>query len=244
MMFHVGRSGSTIVADLLARTSGVVWDGELFERFARTGRAPSGVSTYARIDLLALVRDRLGTFGDAAYGIEVKFFHLREAGVHDLSAFLDGADALGFGAFVALERRNLLRKVISSAVAHATGTYHLARTAVPTFQRVALDPERVAIDGRVAPLVDHLEGYERDFEQLRAGLGPRRALWLTYEDDVAPDPRRAYERICAFVGLEPAQVTVRLRRTTPFATRHVLANFAEVREALSATRFAWMLDAP
>ena len=72
-------------------------------------------------------------------------------------------------------------------------------------------------------------------------LTGREILDLTYEDDIADDPHRAYRRICDFLGVTPEPVEVRYGRTTPFPLSGVIENFDEVKAALASTEFEWML---
>jgi hypothetical protein len=69
----------------------------------------------------------------------------------------------------------------------------------------------------------------------------RDVLDLTYEDDVAADPVRAYRRICYFLGVKNEPVEIRYGRTTPQKLTEIIENFDEVKAALAGTEFEWML---
>ena len=67
-------------------------------------------------------------------------------------------------------------------------------------------------------------------------------LELSYEDDIAEDPRAAYARVCTWLGLEVVPAEPDLRRTNPRALREVISNWDEVANGLAGTPYAWMLE--
>lgn len=231
-MFHVGRSGSTVLADQLGQHPGVRWGKELFDP-KRHRLDPPGA-----LDLL----DRaVAAAGPRLFGFEVKFYHLAAAGL-DAASLLAALDRRGFGRFVVLRRRNLLRKIVSSQVARRTGRWHLPAGQAPELRPLRIDPQAVAIDGGTAPLLAVLARYEAEFRALEPLLQDREVLELHYEDDIAPDPGRAYRRTTAFLGLPGHEAAVRLRPTTPWPLAAVVENFAELRAHLAGTPYAWMAD--
>lgn len=242
-MIHVGRSGSTVVADLLGQHPLVRWDGEVYQRIFRVReRADGSLPPIAGIDPVRYLAGRAGRLGAAWYGFELKFFHLRLLGAQP-GAFVDALDSELPGLhWIVLRRRNTLRKVVSSLAARASGTWHLRPGAKAPRQRVHVDPAAVFVDREHRPLLELLAGYERDFAALGRRLAGRRALWLSYEDDVTTDPRRAYGRICEFVGLPAHAARVRRARTNPQPLAELIGNFDEVREALRGSGFEWMLE--
>lgn len=230
-MVHVGRSGSRVLASLLDQQPRVFWDGEIFEpdhRIWRPGRDP-----------LSVLDRRRRLAGRRWYGFELKFFHARLVGV-PFPELVEGLFERGFERFVVLRRRNTLRKVVSSIRLHAERRSH-RRTGEATLKRFALDVGDVRIDRDRKPLVDYLEDYERQFERLDALLAGREVLRLTYEEDIAADPTRAYRRCCEFLDLAPRPVSVTYGRTNPFPLEEILLNWSEVEEALRGGPFEWML---
>lgn len=234
-MLHVGRCGSTVVARMLDEHPDIAWDGEIFE--------PSH-----RVELDELPDLAPGEFisrrkarAPRHYGFETKYLpshHLGALGV-SLPEYLAMLRALGFHRFVALHRRNYLRRVVSGAVGRRAGTWHRATPGVSEPTAITLDPERVPF-GREQRLLDV-------FAELAAGeaalreLLPGNAVWLTYEDDIAPDPGGAYRRICALFGVKPVWATPKLFPTNPFPLRAILDNYDEVAAVLSGTPHEWML---
>lgn len=243
-MFHLGRSGSTVLADLLRQHRHVHWDGEIynqhFRRLVRTqgplkiGESDTGLDPARRFEECMHRSIR------RVYGFELKFCQLALAGV-DLEEYLDDVRRRGLSHWIVLERRNHLRKVVSAAIAQRTRQYHRRPWKEPTLHRVVIDVGALSIDYETRPLLEFLEGYRESFARLDRLLDGESVLRLTYEDDLAPDPLAAYRRICDFVGLEPRQPTIRYARMNPYPLSELIENYEEVERALVDTEYEWML---
>jgi len=244
VMFHVGRSGSRVLGDLFHQHPQVYWDGEVYERLFHDLERILGRQARAgdvTIDPTAHLQGRRvhACSRESLYGFEVEFFHLEILQL-ELVDFLHRLDALGFERFVVLERTNTLRKVISSLIAHKTGRWHVKQDGEDP-ARVRIDIDRVMIDRSEKTLIDYLCGYAESFRQLRAALQGRTTLYLTYEDDIYPDPLIAYRRTCSFLGLLPHDVAVRFKKTNPFELKQMVDNLEDVAKSLRGTPFEWMI---
>ena len=67
-------------------------------------------------------------------------------------------------------------------------------------------------------------------------------LELVYEDQIEHDPHMAYRDVCNFLDLPVVDVYLRHRKISPGRLTNLIANFDEVWDYLSPTRFAWMLS--
>ena len=65
---------------------------------------------------------------------------------------------------------------------------------------------------------------------------------IVYEDQIEHDPRMAYRNVCNFLDLSALDVDLLHRKISPGRLADLIANFDEVRDYLSPTRFAWMLS--
>jgi len=240
-MFHFARSGSTVLGDMLHRHPDVHWDGEIFNYQWRVWRrrAPSeDLMTRA----MRIIRSRMAGPDVCFFGFELNPAQLHLLNL-DLGDVIDALETLGVTHFILLERRNLLRKILSSRVAQSRARFHLKRGESARAQRIELPVDELPMAVR-APLLDHLERFDRLRTQTRRTLDDRDtpSLNLCYEDDIAGDPRVAYEKVCRFLDLPVVEQEVALRRTTPEPLPEIVINMAEVRAHLRQTRFAWMLD--
>ncbi len=236
-MFHIGRCGSTVLGDLLGQHPLLKWDGEVYE--------PKSVvwSRYATAadaaDPLGFLARRVAAAGKPRYGFEIKFYQARMVNL-PLETLVPRLDAMGFTHFIILRRRNFLRKVVSSIVAHASSRWHVPAGSVATLQRVVVPVDGVRIDHTVAPLLDLLRGYDADLRRIESLLAGRPVLKIEYEEHLEHDPSVGYRAVCGFLGIEAPPAAVRLGRTTPFSLREVIENFDEVAAALRGTEFEWM----
>jgi LPS sulfotransferase NodH len=238
-MFHIGRSGSTVLGELLGQHPEVHWDGEVHRQAVRAlkrGRKRGSLKTHDPIGALAT---RIAASPKPVYGFEVKFFHLRVLGV-TLTRYLDALQGINVTRFIVLRRRNTLRKVVSSLVAQQTGAYRVPAGSRPSRKKVEVNVERLVIDADAKPLLAFLEDYERAFDGIEKRLADRQSLTLVYEDDILLDPVSGYRSVCAFLGLAPAEAQVKAGRNNPFPLDQIVSNIDQVRSALAGTPFAWM----
>jgi len=242
-MFHVGRSGSTVLADLLAQHRRVFWDGEIYERMFRDWERDGFTlgDEHIPADPVDYLRRRLKRSGRKWYGFEVKFHHVRYTH-YALDAYVQGLLDLGVSHFIVLERRNYLRKLISYYAWLRTGRTHHARGDEAKLTSVRLDVERVPMHLTHKPLLTFMADYRDSFARLRELLADRPMVDLSYEEDLSDDPCVGYRKVCELLELEPQEVAVRLSKTNPFALREMIENYDEVAAALRGTEFEWMLE--
>jgi rhamnosyltransferase subunit B len=251
-MIHTGRCGSTLLGLLLRDHPKIAWDGELFvghwgefeKRAREKGENTStrwNSSRYYPNDPIGYIHSCAQLFPSRQYGFSIKFFHLTFLNL-TIGEYLQRVGELGFVHILVLERKNLLRVIVSALVAEATGGYHLRHGRKAELRPIHLDVNNVEMDSQAKPLLHFLEAYEEQYRALATALGARRKLWLVYEEDFEKDPLRAYRRCCEFLEIEPHPVSIPTAKTTPFPLAEVLINFDEVAASLKGTRFEWMLS--
>lgn len=236
VLFHVGRSGSTVLGDLLYQDKRLFWDGEVIRQFIRK-KENAGLEHSA-----AYIRQRAGLAGSKRiYGCEIKPFHVQQAGT-TLPEFIAELERAGFSRFIVLERRNYLRKIVSSLIAAQTERWHNSSYEKAEHASVTIDPDCIAIDDTTTSLLGMLDTYAGEFSGLREVLRGRKSLWLTYEDDISHDPLRAYKKICEFMALPPGKVATRYAKTNPWPLPELIDNYKEICDVLEDTPYAWMTD--
>jgi len=232
---HWGRCGSTVLGYLLHQHPRIYWDGEALqyhrasERWLRRLQGVRG--EHARQDLAVLMRFARGrTYVVSAKG---------PSGYASPRELVENLSGLGFGHFVVLERRNVLRRVVSSAVGIQHKVWARPRGRTARLRRVRV-PLTFASGESLEDRIRSLQGWYAD---MRRALADCDTLELAYEDHVEQDPREAYRAVCAFLGFDAAPVRVRYQRLNPFTLPEIVANFDEVSSALRGTEFEWMLTA-
>jgi hypothetical protein len=243
VMFHIGRSGSTLLGDILGQDPKIFWDGEIYKQLIyKVKEDNKKVERYnANLDPIKFLEDRMVLSGKKRfYGFEAKFFHLRCFGCN-LSTYINRLEDLGFNYFIVLERRNYLKKIVSSITASRTSRWHKPHNVKAELSAVVVDVDSVVIDNDAKPLIEFLKEYHADFEELKKVLNSRSVLWLTYEDDILNSPNVAYERISNYLGVEPCQISIRFGKTNPFQLKDMISNYTDVERAVRGTQFEWML---
>ncbi len=240
LVFHIGRSGSTVLGDLLNQDRGIFWDGEVAREYFGDASSSSGCID----DFKEIFSKRQVLSGKRRwYGCEIKFFHLEKLN-WEIKQFLADCVESGFTHFVVLERKNYFRKIISSLLASSSGVWHQAKSESPRKKSIFVDVDRVNIDENSDPLLRTLEKYDSQFSNLKAAFDELSVpnIWISYEDDLLPNPIVAYKKICQFLSKKTDQVSVRYGRTNPFPINEMVENMEEVTFILKGTPFEWMLE--
>lgn len=221
---------------MLGRHPSISWDGEVFEPKVR---AKIG---YEAVPPVEFLRDRIARAPEI-YGFEIKYLpshHQRVLGL-DLEGILQLTDSVGVSLYVTLHRRNYLRRVVSGVIGRERRRWHRTSDQPTPDTKVRVDLGAVPFGPR-QPLLEVLEEMKKGEADLKSALLDRAALHLTYEDDVAIDPVKAYTSVCEFIGITPEDVRPALGRTGTDRLESMVTNYDEIVEALSGTEYAWMLD--
>lgn len=244
VMFHIGRSGSTVLGDTLDQNPDVFWDGEIYERFfsayEKKKRTEIKDGFKFNDDPFNLLEKRMRHAGSRFYGFEVKFFHLDFFNL-ELQTFIDKLISLGFTHFIILERKNVLKKIVSSLIAHESGRYHIASGFKPNQKRINIDTDRVAIDRCEKSLISFLDDYKNKFDQVKQILDGHRVLELNYEDDIAQDPCSAYNNVSDFCCLKNKKPKIKYGKINPHTVGESIINCIKVEQVLQGTAYEWML---
>lgn len=242
--FHTGRSGSTVLGDLLNQHPNIFWDAEVY-RPDRMERVSAKIPGYVARDYKRFLRLRMMRAGKKIYGFETQLTQLKHVLNVKLSDYVEQLQNLKFHYFILLERRNYLRKIASAVIGNTTSQWHLRfrEKAALTQVEVDVDNLRLRRDTAPKPLLAHLQEQDESFHMLKEILNGQKVLHLTYEDDIAADPLVGYRRVCDFLGVAHREVEIRYNKTNPFNLTEIIINFDEVKAALRGTPFEWMLYA-
>jgi hypothetical protein len=236
-MFHQGRCGSTVLSQLIDQHPRLAAFGEIFETPYQRRRLPASGA--------AMLRARRAQAFPGRAVVEAKFFecqHLALIGC-DIRGFVELLRRAGYRRFIVLDRKNYLKKLVSARLAVARGRrFHVAAGEAVPDVRVRLDPTGVEILGKHAPLTEMFGYMDAQYAKLRRALEGEDVLELTYEDDIAREPRAAFGKVCGWLAVGAAAAETDLARTNRRALSAVIENWDEVADALSGTRYAWMLE--
>ena len=220
VIFGQGRTGSTLLASLLASHSKIHCDGEVLAN--------------AVSDPIEHVARFAAASPKPVHGFNVKIYQLSDTQHVVPAVFLSALARVGTR-ILFLSRRNLLRHALSNRLALAN-RYHFR-----TGDTVALEPVRIDPPALLAALDKRAE-HRRSEEAAIAGLVVHR---MVYEDDLIDleAQRRSLKGCFAFLGVpsEPV-VTDLIRGVTGPVSSHIV-NYREVAEVLKGTPYEhWLED--
>lgn len=241
VMFHVGRSGSTVLGDLLDQHPSILWDGEIFHNEANYRGLPS--KTFNSYKWL------LGQFnksGRKYYGFEFKPLEDQHLSFidKDLKEFITELKRAKVTNYILLERGNYLRRMASQYVGEKSGERHVAGSSKQDITKIKIDINAAYFGDQIRPkpLLECFQLIDEAYDLIKAEVKTENLLVLNYEEDILNDsPVIAYRKICDFIGVPYADVDIKLGRTNPFPLEDIIENFDEVSEVISKTKYSWML---
>jgi LPS sulfotransferase NodH len=221
LIFGQGRTGSTLLTELLNSHSRIRCEGEILN--------PPQPKTRS------YVTSHESRAAGEAYGFKLLYYQLRAVAEDGgPQGFLEWLDGRGYRIFH-LVRENRLRHVLSNMSARHQGFHHRAgdRTASGT-----------EVD--VTHLVDWLRLSDEAIGYGRECLGDLPRVDLVYERDLStPDvQRRTVDRICDELGLPHEPLSTDLVPATPRDLRDLVANYDEMAAALAGTPYERFLSEP
>jgi LPS sulfotransferase NodH len=242
LMLHNGRSGSTLLGDLMDQHPAVFWDGETLEKKLHRTESRLGVgfaNLYGSFDLddgISEIEQRMRwRSAGRIFGTELQDYHV-EIMKTDIESYLLRLRKLGFERFVFLER-NYLRKIASHLVATKRDRFHVNQGIKLQPQPVRINVSRVYIGHRFTTLIDAMRQYRDFFQRAEAALNGAQILKLSYEQHIQNGPQLAVEELCHFLGLSPHHPKINFGKTTDLPLEKVIENFEEVVDYIAGTEF-------
>jgi hypothetical protein len=239
-MLHVGRCGSTVLANLLAQHPQIYWDGKLHRKaFMLYGEC------IREFDTAAWTRRQFSISGGRYYGFEFKILEDQYPAFlgTTTSHFLNDCQQIGVTHYILLVRRNTLRHVVSHYASRNRGSWHASTPGSVERRDFNLDLSDIttgSAPGR--PLLTYLQEVDDAHEAVRAALRTQNLMEIEYETDINDrGAQYAYEKTCAFLNVKPVDAEVNNVKVNPFPLSEVLRNYDEVAQTLQGTKFAWML---
>jgi hypothetical protein len=239
-MLHVGRCGSTVLANLLAQHPNIYWDGKLHRKaYMLYGNAVRD------LEISDWTCRQFSISGGRYYGFEFKILDDQYPAILGTTTrdFLRDCDTMGVSHYILLVRRNTLRHVVSHYASRNRGSWHASAPGSVKQRDFNLDVSDIttgSAPGR--PLLDYLQEVDDAHEAVRAQLQGQNLLEIEYESDINDrGAQYAFEKTCGFLDVPAAHAEVKNVKVNPFPLRDVLRNYDEVAALLSGTKFSWML---
>lgn len=231
VMFHYGRCGSSVVGMLLNQHPQVYWGGELFAQLKSKYGSDSWVwESEKALDMVEL-RTRIHRV--PVWGFEMKKKHFEDIGI-DISSFVSRMKSMQYKHFIILKRENYLNQIISDLVGKKMGFWNTNKEVVPPVVTVPVFKGNKILTKRFG---------ERDvfYETIENELHNEEILNITYEKDIRENPKRAFEKIVNFMGIDMLDVEVKMKKINNRTIENKLSNYDEICEHLKGTDYEWMV---
>lgn len=248
VMTHFGRSGSTVLAELLKQHNRIAW---LDEYFSLKWIRSSETYDYTLDQLIAMVGQEVAILrarlGNVFVGHEIKLMNFLQNPSCNMVDYARATSDSSQYVHIVLRRRNVLKRICSSYKAAQTKVYHVrSDDAIYRKKTFSIDFSNLRDydTGQSAEnfpdLIDKVIARENSVLTNYKNLGIS-YLELFYEDDIESDPRVAYRKIISHIGLEYQSADVLLNKTSNQLSRD-LENFDVLLSQISNSKYAWMLD--
>ena len=234
-MWHTGRCGSTVIADLINQDGRIHWAGEILEGYTNKIWSQKKIvdGNDSKKQIYRRINKRQKAAGRHPFGFEMKHDHHQKLNV-EFDDALKIIKQLRFDKYILLERKNYLRQAVSWRVAVARGKTHLVKGQKRKLVKININvtDEDTLLNG--------LKSHTQYHKELKEKLPPD-FLYLCYEDDIQSAPYKGYSKIMQYLGYTPKELSTKLRKTNPYELSEVIENFDEVSDYLKNTPFHWMI---
>lgn len=222
IIFGQGRSGSTLLVDLLNSSPDVRCEDEIL-RFVR--RLPT-----------LYVKGRAARADAPVFGFHLKIWHLTDTqGIPDAPTWLRLMHRDGWN-ILYLRRENLLRQSLSAAVAKRRQRWFHEATAGPLrLEPVEVDPQE---------LVYQIRRKEQFLRAEAQALADIPHLEVVYERDLLHGERHqeTADRVFDWIGARRATVRTRLARTSTDDLSQMIDNYDKVSKVIREHGYERFLD--
>lgn len=228
VIYTRGRTGSTVLSDLINCHPDIFCDVEIFNLIY------SGSKIAFPMKYISSCSKRADMHGKKVYGFRVKISQLRiEHNYRNYDKILLRLHAEGWK-FIYLKRINFLRHKISNILATETNVFHLKRNEKPHGKKLKADCELLMAS------IKFSEDIERTEEE---NLKHIPHLKLIYEDDISDSSKHqdTANKVFGFLGLGYHKVKTDYVKVIPDDLKMTLSNYEEVYNYFKDTKYIQFL---
>ena len=221
VIYGQGRSGSSVLLDLIGSHPDVYCESEIFNEKVAARLLKPWDYLHARADLSP----------KPAYGCKMKIYQMTDdQGIEDPHQFMLDLHAGGWKV-IHLVRQDLFRKALSLVVAETRGQFLDRKSGGTGVDSIAIDPVRLEAAMRERKNADEAE---------LAALEGIPHVRVTYEEDLldSANHQAVSDRVLEYLGIETAPVETRYVRTSRGHVSDYVSNYEDVHAYLSSTEFA------
>ena len=224
-----GRSGSTVLTDLLNSHPQMYCDYEIFD-INNTGT----MVKYPKMFVESSSK-RASMNSKPVYGFKVKIEQLRDE--HKFENYTELIKSLNGDGWkiIYLYRTNIFKHTLSGIISNQTKVFHVRN-------KENFEHEKIKID------CDFLLGVMNYFENLgvleEKSLESVPFLRINYEEELLENSshQKTSDKIFDFLGIKSHPVSTKLKKIIPVDLKKIILNYDEVYEFIGKTKFSVYLD--
>jgi|GEM_PF-3016651 len=220
MILTAGRSGSTLLVDLLNANSEIHCEGEILATHAAGFDAVAALETY--------VREKNCTH----FGFKAKRFHFENCFHLNLNTVLDTLAQNGW-TFVYVYRRNLVDIAVSKFYAEGRGKYfNYSHEKKPSAPSIEFDADT---------FIGFLEYIDEYNQNDRSSIQNYPHLSICYEEDLLDNSQHTdtLKKIYQFLGIKKRLYRKKIYTTkiVPEDRSEIIRNWADIKKRVQATKY-------
>lgn len=224
LIYTRGRTGSTVLTDLLNCHPDIFCDVEIFN-FLYSGTKVKYPELYIKS-----CSKRAAKHGKSVYGFKVKIAQLRyEHGYDNYDEILSKLFKDGYK-FIYLRRGNYFRHKLSNIISAQTKIFHLKNGDKDTDVKVNVDCEQLMEGIQYGEIVNKTEAENlKDIDHIT----------ITYENDLIENSKHqdTADKIFKYLGLKTVKVETDLKRIVPENLEKIISNYDEVYNYFKDTEY-------
>jgi len=217
IIFGQGRTGSTLLVNLINCAENVYCDGEIFGT-----EYPFNI-WHKRL----YMKLRTKAFKQKTYGCRIKIYELYKhqgMSIDESIAFINTLAKDGWK-IIHLTRTNKFRQCLSSLVAEERNVYHFTDNSAKTKKKVTVKAEEIP---------DRIKWLHIFDQQEQDALKDISYLSVNYEEDLENQNHHqaTLDRICTFLNIDKAKSNIELKRTSSSILEDYIENHDVVKSVL------------
>ncbi len=226
VIFAQGRSGSSLLVDLLNNHPDIKCDGEILNV------VHAGKKFFPKL----YVKSKAKISKEGIYGFKVKLYQLYSDDKPDQNIdpekFIFNLYKSGWK-IIYLKRDNIFRQAISGFVAKSRGKWHHhTNEGELTLSKIKINPDKLLKCLRAR------EKYLNDEEEI---LKTVPHLKIIYETDLQKNKEKTTGNVFKYLKVRPYPVKTNLTRTGKDEFKDFIANYKEIKDYFSNTKYARFL---
>lgn len=228
VMYTRGRTGSTLLTDLINCHPDILCDVEIFNFMYSNGivKFPNKYTDSCS--------KRATIAGKSTYGFKVKISQLKDEHKYkDYGKILTDLNSEGWK-FIYLKRENFISHMISNLMAAETNVYHLKKNEEGY-------NKKIHVDGQL--LLDAIKFGDETMKAEEENLRNIPHLTIVYETDLLDNSKHqeTADKIFNYIGLKEHKVSANFKKVVPKDLRETIINYDEVYNFFKGTEYLDML---